>query len=139
MLISPAAIEPVVRTHCLVRTPPDVLLAQAALRHREQRCPAESTSVRAWSTRLRRSAVVWRSKVRGPWEVEWCLEAEPAATGTLAHLSAMAVSGSSQPRRMIASTVLFVWTRRELTALTRVSETLHGPYQRLSQHTDPAA
>jgi hypothetical protein len=120
-----------VRKHCLVRTPADVLLAQAALRHREQQRPASTTPVPAWSDRLRPQAVAWRSEVPGPWIVEWCLEAEPAANGTLAHLSAT-ISGRSQAHGMAAMTVLSMWAGRELSALARTSEALHGPYRRLS-------
>lgn len=69
------------KKHCLVRTPADVLLAQAALRHVEQRRATSTTPVPAWSDRLRPHAVAWRSEMPGPWVVDWCLEAEPAATG----------------------------------------------------------
>jgi hypothetical protein len=116
--------------HCLVRTPADVLLAQAALRHGGQQRSASTTPVSAWSDRRRTQAVAWRSEMRGPWIVEWCLEAEPAANGTLAHLSAT-VSGRRQAGGVAARTVLFVWLRRELSALARTSEARHGPYQRL--------
>jgi hypothetical protein len=135
-----SVVEPsqnVVRTHCLVRTPPHVLLAQAALHHREQRCSVDSTTAWAWSSRLRPSAVVWRSQALGSGAVAWCLEAEPAANGTIAHLSAVVVNRASPPRRALARTVLAAWTRRELMTLARVSETLHGPYQRLPQHGGP--
>lgn len=123
----------------MVRTPADVLLAQAVLRHREQQRAASTTPVPAWLDRLRPHAVAWRSEVPGPWAVEWCLEVEPAANGTLAHLSAT-VSGRSRARGVAARTLLSIWGRRELNALVRTSEALHGPYERSTQpHPGPPA
>lgn len=117
--------------HCLVRTPPHVLLAQAAERHRDQRCAASTTSVPVWLGRLRSESVAWRTRGPGRWDVEWCLEVEPAANGTLAHLTVVALDGDHHPYGRLADTVLAARARRELSALVRTCESEHGPYRRL--------
>ena len=120
------------RKHCLVRTPPQVLLAEAADRHRGQRCPTCTTLVPTWIDRLRPQAVAWRSGGPGPWRVEWCLEAEPGANGTLAHLSVIAVDRCSRPYGRVGEAVLGVWARRELETLARSAQVVHGCYDRLT-------
>lgn len=118
------------RKHCLVRTPPQVLLAEAADRHRGQRCLACTTLVPTWLDRLRPQAVAWRPGGPGLCWVEWCLEAEPGANGTLAHLSVVAVDRRRRPYGRVAEAVLGAWVRRELEALARSVEVMHGPYDR---------
>jgi len=120
-----------VRKHCLVRTPPHVLLAQAALRHDATRCAASTTSVPVWLEKLRPEAVAWRSDLPGSWQVEWCLEVEPGANGAMAHLTAVATSEPGRPCRGIADTLLGRWAAHELGALAETAEAAHGPYQRL--------
>ena len=113
--------------HRLVHCGVGELLELTARRHPRPAVPAPPTGGRRWFTRLNPpggAAYSWTGRLPGPQHVVviWWLEVEPAATGVLAHLTAVPALGS-WPVPPPLTLALHAWSARELGALARMART----------------
>lgn len=112
-------------SHRLVRCPAPRLLEHVAAVRPEPLTDAERALLPHWRHRppLPDRSVVWRYRLPDGSVLGWCLEVEQGANGTLAHLSAGAVSGPvTRLPRPLQRLALGAWTGRELAGLARAVE-----------------